>query len=542
MGALGRGEGIAALATALVTKEEARARRSARPPAHEPDLRSQPRPRGARRRHAALRPAARRQGPARQAPLPRPSGAPHASASPCASRCARRSTGWPAACPTRGSSRSSPRSPSSRCRRCSTRSTAPALLVVLDGVEDPRNLGAILRTAEAAGADGVLLPERHSAGLSETVARASAGALEHVTVARVGNLVQALKALKERGVWIVGYDAAGTERWDAVDLTKPVALVLGGEGRGIRRLVREHCDHLVSIPHFGHVTSLNVSVAAGVALYEAVRQRGAVPSVVRPIPARPPGQIIGPGPDDDLGEDGVVRGRPPRERGDGSSATARTASTARRSRTSTSTRTSRGAAGRRSSRRSTSTPRAAPATATGTAARQGQARAAATAGRPAARRGARRPRRPCRARRPHGARREAGRRPSRQRRTSRRAGARGRGGVATRRRRRRASGAAAGPATSATPPRTSRRRAWSTGASTRRCAGTARDAERPAQAGSGPPRHGGAGEGAPPRTAAARRPGDGAGVAAIAEAGLAGGLARLPPGRWYRLAPPGPVC
>jgi len=179
----------------------------------------------------------------------------------------------------------------------------PALLVALDGVEDPRNLGAILRTAEAAGADGVLLPERHSAGLSEVVARASAGALEHVPVARVGNLVQALQALKERGVWVVGYDAAGAERWDAVDLTKPVALVLGGEGRGMRRLVREHCDHLVSIPHFGHVTSLNVSVAAGVALYEAVRQRGAVPSVVRPIPAKPAAQIVGPGPDDDLGED-----------------------------------------------------------------------------------------------------------------------------------------------------------------------------------------------------------------------------------------------
>ena len=147
---------------------------------------------------------------------------------------------------------------------------APALLVVLDGVEDPRNLGAILRTAEAAGAGGVVLPERHSAGLSETVARASAGALEHVAVARVGNLVQALEELKARGVWVVGLDAAGHERWDAVDLTRPVALVLGGEGRGIRRLVREHCDHLVSIPHFGHVASLNVSVAAGVALYYAV--------------------------------------------------------------------------------------------------------------------------------------------------------------------------------------------------------------------------------------------------------------------------------
>jgi 23S rRNA (guanosine2251-2'-O)-methyltransferase len=176
----------------------------------------------------------------------------------------------------------------------------PALLVALDGIEDPRNLGAILRTAEAAGADGVLLPDRHSAGLSETVGRASAGALEHVQVARIGNLVQALETLKSRGIWIVGFDAAGTERWDAVDLTGPVAFVLGGEGRGIRRLVREHCDHLVSIPHFGHVSSLNVSVAAGIALYEAVRQRRAVPSHVRPIPARAaaPHQIVGPAVDD----------------------------------------------------------------------------------------------------------------------------------------------------------------------------------------------------------------------------------------------------
>ena len=176
----------------------------------------------------------------------------------------------------------------------------PALVVVLDGVEDPRNLGAIVRTAEAAGADGVVLPERHSAGLSETVARASAGALEHVKVARVGNLVQALETLNARGIWVVGFDATGNERWDAVDLGHPVALVLGGEGRGIRRLVREHCDHLVSIPHFGHVGSLNVSVAAGIALYEAVRQRRAVPSIVRPIPARPAPfpRIVGPAPDD----------------------------------------------------------------------------------------------------------------------------------------------------------------------------------------------------------------------------------------------------
>jgi 23S rRNA (guanosine2251-2'-O)-methyltransferase len=184
---------------------------------------------------------------------------------------------------------------------------SPALLVVLDGVEDPRNLGAILRTAEAAGADGVVLPDRHSAGISETVGRASAGAIEHVRLARVGNVVQALEALKARGLWVVGLDAAGTERWDAVDLRQPVALVLGGEGRGIRRLVREHCDHLVAIPHFGHVSSLNVSVAAGIVLYEAIRQRGTVPSQVRPIPARPISspQIVGPGPDDDETDPGA---------------------------------------------------------------------------------------------------------------------------------------------------------------------------------------------------------------------------------------------
>ena len=184
----------------------------------------------------------------------------------------------------------------------------PALLVALDGVEDPRNLGAILRSVEAAGADGALVPERHSAGLSETVGRASAGALEHVQVARVGNLVQALETLKERGVWVVGFDATGTERWDAADLKRPVCLVLGGEGRGIRRLVREHCDLLVSIPQFGHVSSLNVSVAAGIALYEVVRQRGAVPSLVRPIPAHPAPatQVVGPGDDDTENDPGAA--------------------------------------------------------------------------------------------------------------------------------------------------------------------------------------------------------------------------------------------
>src|SRR4029450_168804 len=119
----------------------------------------------------------------------------------------------------------------------------PTMIVVLDGVEDPRNLGAILRTAEGAGADGVLLPERHSAGLSETVSRASAGGLEHVKVARIGNVAQAVETLKSRGLWIVGFDAAGTERWDAVDYRRPIALVLGGAGGGTRRPGRGGSDH-----------------------------------------------------------------------------------------------------------------------------------------------------------------------------------------------------------------------------------------------------------------------------------------------------------
>jgi 23S rRNA (guanosine2251-2'-O)-methyltransferase len=177
----------------------------------------------------------------------------------------------------------------------------PALLLVLDGVEDPRNLGAIVRTVEAAGADGVLLPDRHSAGLSELVSRASAGALEHVKVARIGNVSQTLATLKEKGIWVIGLDAGG-ERWDKIDFKRPVALVLGGEGKGLRRLVRENCDQLAALPLFGHVTSLNVSVAAGAVLYEVIRQRGATPSHVRPIPpsAKPPAHnhVVGPDPGD----------------------------------------------------------------------------------------------------------------------------------------------------------------------------------------------------------------------------------------------------
>ncbi len=147
------------------------------------------------------------------------------------------------------------------------------LVVVLDGVEDPHNLGAVLRTAEACGVAGVMVPERHSAPLSATVAKSSAGASAYVPVVRVGNLVSAIEKLKEHGLWIVGVDMAGSAEWTGFDYRQPVAIVLGGEHRGLRRLVRENCDALVRLPMAGKISSLNISVAAGVVLYEAVRQR-----------------------------------------------------------------------------------------------------------------------------------------------------------------------------------------------------------------------------------------------------------------------------
>lgn len=149
----------------------------------------------------------------------------------------------------------------------------PPLAVVLDGVEDPRNLGAIIRTGECAGAHGVFVPERRAAGLTETVAKAAAGALEYVPVARAANVARLIAQLKERGVWTVGTAADAALTYNEWDWTQPCALLLGGEGVGLRRLVRERCDVLVSIPLRGHVESLNVSVAAGIILYEAVRQR-----------------------------------------------------------------------------------------------------------------------------------------------------------------------------------------------------------------------------------------------------------------------------
>jgi 23S rRNA (guanosine2251-2'-O)-methyltransferase len=147
------------------------------------------------------------------------------------------------------------------------------LLVVLDGIEDPHNLGAILRTVDAAGAHGVVLQSRRSAALGGAAAKASAGAVAHVRVAEVVNIARAVEELKSAGVWTVGLAGDAETSYDRMDFTRPTAIVLGAEGGGLRRLVRERCDHLAAIPMLGHVESLNVSVAAGVTLYEAVRQR-----------------------------------------------------------------------------------------------------------------------------------------------------------------------------------------------------------------------------------------------------------------------------
>jgi 23S rRNA (guanosine2251-2'-O)-methyltransferase len=155
--------------------------------------------------------------------------------------------------------------------------SGPALIVVLDGIEDPHNLGAVLRTVDAAGADGVVRQSRHAARLDGAAAKASAGAVAYVKVAEVVNIARALETLKAAGVWTVGLAGDVAKRYDEVDLTVPTAFVVGAEGVGLRRLVRERCDWLVSIPMAGHVQSLNVSVATGIALFEAVRQRNRAP-------------------------------------------------------------------------------------------------------------------------------------------------------------------------------------------------------------------------------------------------------------------------
>jgi 23S rRNA (guanosine2251-2'-O)-methyltransferase len=147
------------------------------------------------------------------------------------------------------------------------------LIVVLDGIEDPQNLGAILRTADATGVSGVVVQTRRSAARSGVAAKASAGAVAHVKIAEVVNIARALEELKDLGVWTVGLAGDAPMSYDTVDFTLPSAIVLGAEGEGLRRLVRERCDYLASIPMSGHVGSVNVSVAAGVVLFEAVRQR-----------------------------------------------------------------------------------------------------------------------------------------------------------------------------------------------------------------------------------------------------------------------------
>ena len=153
--------------------------------------------------------------------------------------------------------------------------TAPGapLLVVLDGIEDPQNVGAILRSADAAGANGVIRQARHAAPLDGATAKASAGAVAHVRIATVVNISRTLDELKALNVWTIGFDDSAADAYDSVDFTLPTALVFGAEGAGLRRLVRETCDRLVAVPMAGAVSSLNVSVTAGIALFEAVRQR-----------------------------------------------------------------------------------------------------------------------------------------------------------------------------------------------------------------------------------------------------------------------------
>ncbi len=149
----------------------------------------------------------------------------------------------------------------------------PPLILVLDDLSDPYNFGAILRSAEAVGAQGVVIPKRRGVPLTETVVKASAGAAAHIPVARVANLVQAMDRLKEAGYWVFGMDVADAKPYTQADFRGPIALVVGAEGKGLGRLVKEHCDVLVHLPMLGQVQSLNASVAAGVVLYEIVRQR-----------------------------------------------------------------------------------------------------------------------------------------------------------------------------------------------------------------------------------------------------------------------------
>jgi 23S rRNA (guanosine2251-2'-O)-methyltransferase len=159
--------------------------------------------------------------------------------------------------------------------------------LALDGIEDPHNLGALLRTADGAGVDGVILPERRSAPVSATVAKTSAGASEHVRIARVTNLVRALEQMKQANVWVLGLDERGAPDYTEFDFRTDCVLVLGREGEGLHNLVKKTCDHLLRIPMAGMVSSLNVSVAGAVVMYEAMRQRSR-PTQSTPKPIEPP--------------------------------------------------------------------------------------------------------------------------------------------------------------------------------------------------------------------------------------------------------------
>lgn len=151
------------------------------------------------------------------------------------------------------------------------------LVLVLDVLQDPQNLGSLLRTAAAIGAQGVVIPEHRAVGVTPAVVKASAGAIERLKIAQVTNLSRAIDALKEVGIWAVGLDASAETPYDKADLNRPLALVVGGEGKGLRHLVRQHCDLVVSLPMPGAIESLNAAVAGSIVLYEALRQRGQQP-------------------------------------------------------------------------------------------------------------------------------------------------------------------------------------------------------------------------------------------------------------------------
>lgn len=148
-------------------------------------------------------------------------------------------------------------------------------LLLLDSLQDPQNFGSLLRTAEAVGVSGVVIPKRRAVEVTPAVVKASAGAVEHLEVAQVANLVQTIESLKREGVWVVGVEASGQQLYDQADLTGPIAIVVGGEGAGLGRLVRESCDFLIRLPMRGRVTSLNAAVAGSIVLYEVWRQRKA---------------------------------------------------------------------------------------------------------------------------------------------------------------------------------------------------------------------------------------------------------------------------